>query len=298
MAMRVSTFGQSSSLLQQALATQAKLAEKQAQQSSGLISSSYAGLGSDAGQLVNLEVSISRSNSYISASEQAVTRIEMMYSALGSVSDLLTEARAAVSAVASGDDTDTLQSLAESYLEDIASYMNTRYEGRYLFSGSETEVTPVDLDSYVATDLTTDNTDYYQGDDTIISVKAGSDRTISYGITADTEGLEKAMRALSYLANADPLVTDELSDISDLLIEAQDAVIALQSGLGFKSSTLENIIASEEDFVASASEMATDLSSVDIAAVAVEAANYETQLEASYAALGKLSDLNLLDYLR
>lgn len=298
MAMRVSTFGQSSSILQQALTTQAKLAEKQEQQSSGLKSSTYAGLGSDAGQLVNLEVSISRSNSYISSSEQAVTRIEMMYSALGSINDILTEARAEVSAITSGDDTDTLQSLAKSYLEDTASYLNTRYEGRYLFSGSETDVAPVDLNSYTATDLSTENTDYYQGDDTTISVKVGADRTVSYGVTADESGFEKAMRALSYLADTDPLGVDDLTSISDLLVEAQDAVIALQSGLSLDAGTLEDVIASEENYVASLSDLATEIGSADLAEVAVEASTYETQLEASYSALGQINSLSLLDYLR
>lgn len=298
MAMRVSTFGQTSKILQQALTTQAKLAEKQEQQSSGLVSSTYAGLGSDAGELVNLQVSIERSESYISAAEQAVSRIEIMYSALSSINDILTEARAEVNSMASGDDTATLKTVAEAYLEDIASFLNTQYEGRYLFAGSETTEAPVDLDSYAATSLTDENTDYYQGDDSTISVKVGSDRTISYGITADAEGLEEALRALSYLVETDPLTDDDLTAISDLLVEAQDAVIALQSGIGLKSSMLENIIAAEEDYVATLEELATDISSVDLAEVAVEATTYETQLEASYAALGTISDLSLLDYLR
>ncbi|WP_417711077.1 flagellin [Roseibium aggregatum] len=300
MAMRVSTFGQSSTVLQNALTTQAKLAEKQVQQSSGIVSSTYADLGTDSGKLIDLEVSVTRAKSYISAAEQAVTRIEEMYSALSGINDLLTEARAdlAAASVDTGDGTDTLQATATSYLQEVAALLNTQYQGRYLFAGSETTEAPVDLNSYTAVSLTDVNTDYYQGDDTTIAVKVGEDRTVSYGVTAEAPGLEMAMRTLSYLAETDPLDTDELEDISALLIEAQDAVIALRSGLGLKSATLERIAASEEDYVAAASDLASETLSVDLAQVAVDAATYETQLEASYAALGTLTDLSLLDYLR
>lgn len=298
MAMRVSTFGHSSSILQNALNTQAKMAEKQIQESTGYISSTYAGLGTDAGHIVDLEVSVERASSYIDAAEQAVSRIEIMYSALDGVNEILTDARASLSTLTTDEDTSTLQASAESYLEDIVSFLNTQYQGRYLFSGSSTTTQPVDLSSYSATSLTDVNTDYYQGDDTTISVKVGDERTVSYGVTADSEGLEQAIRALSYLANADPLDTEELDDIGEILIDAQDAVIYLQSSLGMKSSTLETIAANEEEFVASASDLAIELKSVDIAQVAVDVANYETQLEASYAALGTVTDLSLLDYLR
>ncbi|MDJ0932523.1 flagellin [Breoghania sp.] len=296
--MRVTTFALSNFLLTYALSTQVKLAEKQTQEASGLLSSTYGGLGSDAGTLVDLEVSLARSESYAYAAEQATNRVEVMYSATGSIVDLLTDMRTEVSAASvDTSDIDTFQDTAASLLEELESLLNTQYEGRYLFAGSNTQEEPVDLDSYTATDLTTADTSYHSGDDTIISVHVSSQRTVSYGVTADNDAFEEAIRVLSYIANADELTDDDLETIGDMLVEAQDGVIAIQSGLSLDAGSLENAQTEQEELIALTETSIDDIRSVDLATVAVEIAQYETQLEASYAAVGKLSDFSLLDYL-
>ena len=271
--------------------------KNQEQQSSGNLSSDYAGLGSDAATLVDLEVSLARSQASVSAAEDTLARVEMTYSALGNMSDIMTSMRADVSAILTEDDLDGLQILAESYLEDMSALLNTQFAGRYLFAGSNTEETPVNLDSYEAANLTDVNTSYYTGDDYIQSVRLDTDRTIEYGVTADATAIEEAMRALSYAASADPLTMDDLDTLSELLITAQDGIIALQSISSTAASSLETYIASEEAYIANAEEIITEISGADIAELIVEASNYEVQLEASYAALGSLNDLSVLDYL-
>lgn len=297
MVMRVATFSQSSTILQSALETQAKLASNQAQQASGTISSDYAGLGTDAATLVDLEVSISRSEASLSVTEDALSRVEMTYSALGGISDILTSMRADVTAVLTDEDLTALQVVAEAYLEDVSSLLNTQLAGRYLFAGSNTQEAPVDLTGYEATDLTTTDSSYYTGDTYVQTVRLSSERSLDYGITADTEAIETAMRALSYAASADPLTTDDVEVLSDLLVEAQDGVIALQSITSTDASSLESFISSEGEYIAEAEALASELNSSDVAELIVQASSYEVQLEASYAALGSLSDLSVLNYL-
>ncbi|MEP4031044.1 flagellin [Roseibium polysiphoniae] len=297
MVMRVATFSQSSTILQSALETQAKLASNQEQQASGTISSDYAGLGTDAATLVDLEVSISRSEASLSVAEDALSRVEMTYSALGGISDILTSMRADVTAVLTDEDLTALQVVAEAYLEDVSSLLNTQLAGRYLFAGSNTQEAPVDLTSYEAADLTTTDSSYYTGDTYAQTVRLSSERSLDYGITADTEAIETAMRALSYAASADPLTTDDVEVLSDLLVEAQDGVIALQSITSTAASSLESFISSEGEYIAEAEALASELNSSDVAELIVQASSYEVQLEASYAALGSLSDLSVLDYL-
>ncbi|PLW76455.1 flagellin [Cohaesibacter celericrescens] len=297
MVMRVSTFNQTSSVLQMAMTTQAKLAQVQQQQASGLISTEYGDLGSDAGTVLDLSVSIARSDALISSAERIATRSEMSASILGQISDLLTNTRTLVNATSTDIDIASLQSNAQNNLEDLASLVNTQYEGRYLFAGSLTETSPVDLTAYAATSLTTVNTDYYQGDDYIQTARVGEERSIDYGITGNDDAIEQAMRALSYLANASPLETSELADVSELLISAQDAIIAAQSASGTATNRLETFIENETSFKTEAESLATDLTSVDVAVATVEATTYKTQLEASYSALNVMINLSLVDYL-
>ncbi|WP_321344608.1 flagellin [Breoghania sp.] len=300
MSMRVATFALSGSLMNHALTTQAKLAEKQTQEASGLVSSDYGGLGTDAGKLVDLEVSLSRAQAYADAATQATERVEVMYSATGSIIDALTDARTTLSSASvDTEDLVAVQETAASLLEEVVSLLNTQYEGRYLFAGTDTLEAPVDLSGYTAVDADTADTGYYAGDSTIISVKVDADRTVSYGVTADNEAFEKTIRVLSLIADSDSdtLTDDDLETLSNLLVEAQDEVIAVQSGLSLAAATLENAAAEQEDFVSIAETSIDDLRSADLAEVAVAVAQYETQLEASYAAVGKLSSVSLLDYL-
>ncbi|WP_319530759.1 flagellin [uncultured Cohaesibacter sp.] len=297
MSMRVATFNQMSSVLELAMNTQARLAEVQEQEASGLVSSDYGGLETDAGTVVDLSVTIARSNSLIDSAELIASRTEMISAALTEISDLLTNMRVAVNAVTSDEYLAELQTQAESYLEELSSILNTQYAGRYLFGGGETESEPVDISSYLATDLTTVNTDYYLGDSYIQTCRLGTDLSIDYGVTADSEGIEMAMRALSYIANSTTLSTDDLSDLSDLLVEAQDEVLALVTISGNATNRIENFIDSESSYVAELEEIAAGMTSVDIAEAAVEASAYETQLQASYSAISVLTDLSLIDYL-
>lgn len=297
MVMRVATFSQTSTILQSALQTQARLAQNQEQQASGILSGDYAGLGQSAVTLVDLEVSVSRSQAAVDAAGDTLTRVETTYSVLGGISDILTSMRSNVTAVLTEEDIAGLQTVAASYLEDVASLLNTQLAGRYLFAGSSTQDAPVDLQTYEAATLTDVDTGYYTGDDYTQSVRLGTDRTIEYGVTADEDAIEAALRAISYAASADPLSMDDVATLSDLLVSAQDGIIALQSMSSTTAASLESFITSEESFIASAEEMITEVSSADIAELIVEASSYEVQLEASYAALGSLSDLSVLDYL-
>ena len=58
--MRVATFPSINQMVDGALQTQATMANLQTQESSGLVSSDYGGLGAQAGQVLNLQVSISQ----------------------------------------------------------------------------------------------------------------------------------------------------------------------------------------------------------------------------------------------
>nr|WP_319390751.1 hypothetical protein [uncultured Cohaesibacter sp.] len=297
MAMRVATFQTTSSLLQKTMTTQAKLAEVQAQQASGLKSTDYGGLGASAGKVVDLNVSVSRAEANISAAKTVISRSDMAASVLQDITDILTNARSAVSGTSSADQLDTLKRNAAEYLEDLKLMVNTQYQGRYLFSGSMTDTAPVDLSAYSAVDLTTVNTDYYQGDGYIQSIRLDNGQLMNYGTTATVDGIEQAFRALSYVANGNLTDTSELADVDALLVSAQDSVIATTSKAGSISSRLQSYIQNEEDFIAEAKEMAKGETSIDVAKAAILATSYETQLEASFSALSKIIKLKLVDYL-
>ena len=322
MVARVATFAMSESLLKASLAVQSRLADAQTQEASGIVSSDYAGLGSDASSMVDMEVTIQRATNYQTAAETADTRVTMMYSAVTSISDLLIDVRSDVNGATDEDSLEALEATASTMLDELTSLLNSEYNGSYLFGGTSTTDAPVDLGDTTVTSLSEDEDEdgtitysysvddedetssdldayadsYYSGSETLQSVKVSDSRTVSYGTTADDDAFSSALIALSYIASGN-MTTDDVTAVSDLLQDAIDGVADILSNLGTTADTLESAATSQEDYASTLSDMATDLGSVDIASIAVTVSNYESQLEASYAALASFTSMSLLDYM-
>lgn len=299
---RIATFSSSGSMLSAALRTQAKLAEEQIQESSGKVSADYGGLGAKAGQVVSLEVAVSRSSAYADAATGADSRVNLMSSALTSIGDVLTQFRAALTEASSnvGNQT-TLPQVASGLLDDLAAQLNTQYQGRYLFAGSATTVKPVDLSTLAAsTDFTTADTSYYQGNADAVSVRVSPDQSVSYGVLASDTSFEKAIRVLNAFANmgSSDISSTTLADAATDVEGSLDGVLAVQGRLSVQSATLQRAAGDQQTFQDYASNLSSSLTDVDVASVTAQMASYQTQLQASYAAISKISSLRLMDYLK
>lgn len=295
MAMRVATFASSQSLLQAAMRIQVKEAEATTQQASGQVSDDYGGLGSKAGTVVSLQASVTRSKAYEEAANTASNRVETMYNAVGSILDDLSDLKATLAS--STASSNTLQESAKSTLESVVSLLNTQLDGRYLFGGSAVDTKPVDIDSIEGSTATSqDQLDYYQGDDQSTSVRVSSSRVISYGVTANDDSFRQALWAISTVANGS---TDSASvtNAIDLLTSSISDIAGVQTKLSLDASDLNSAVSSQEDYQSDAADMISNLSEVDITTVAANMSNYQAQLEAAYAAIGKIANLSLASYL-
>lgn len=302
MTMRVATFSMNEQMLSAALRTQAKLASQQLQESSGLVSTDYGGLGAAARQVIDLQVSVTRSKSYSDATTSASGRATMMSSALSSMSELISQFRAQLTEASNNLESSgsTLQETAKQLLGEFSAQLNTQFEGRYIFAGSATGQKAVDTSALTTAPAspTTTDTSYYQGNGDRASVRVSDDRVIQYGVTADNPAFEKAIRALNLVANTSTLDSDTLDEATSLSLDALDGVLGVQGKLSVDSASMQRAISNQTDYQDFAASLGTDLNSVDVAALTAQMSAYQTQLEASYAAIAKVSNLNLFDYLK
>lgn len=298
---RVSSAGLGQALLRSAMTVQAKLAEKQGANASGLKSETYAGLGADAARLMTMENALAGLQARSSTTQIALDRTETMHQAVGDMTDLLTSMRTTLSQLSSqSTDQVDYNQIGADMLTDLAALMNTQADGRYLFAGGATTTQPVDTTLLTTpTNPSVADDGYYLGDDVTQSVKVSDQSCIEYGVTAGETGFEKALRAANILANLDPATPDEdaTSEAYDLATEAMDQLLAAQGRLSVNAGRLENAMAQQDTGISLLSERISDAKGVDVAQVTVEISQYQTTLEASYAALGKLNSLKLTDYL-
>lgn len=301
MALRVATFSNSERLLATALRTQARVSDLQMQQASGAVSTDYGGLGVSTKPVLDLESSMSRAKSYGSAATEASNRIQVMYSTLSGITDLLSSFRSDLASMMSSDANSTtlsgLTTTAQSDLEELASLLNTNYEGRYLFAGDRTQTAPVDLDQYVA-DASAASTTYYTGNDTVTSVRIARDQTVDYGITADNGAFEQAFRALGSIAASGTPTSDQLQAAYDLVSQALNDTTGVQSTLSGKASLVNRAIDRQADYETQLTSMISSFKDADVTSIAVRLSSYQTQLEASYSAIAKIQSLSLASYLK
>ncbi len=156
---RVATFAMNDQMIEAALRAQSSMANEQLQEASGQISSDFGGLGSTAQQVIDLQVSVTRSQSYMDAATAADSKVQVMYSTMTSVTDLLTQLRSLLTGASDSATTDssTVTQSARQMMQNLSSLLNTQYSGQYLFGGSNTTDPPVDTSSSVYPALTARN---------------------------------------------------------------------------------------------------------------------------------------------
>ena len=299
---RISTYGQLNSTLANVMRLQTEFAEVTTQNANGLKSETYQGVASDSKRLLDIEGEITRSLQYVQQGEIVASRVETMYDAVTNMADILGKYQSLLSAAMSGDMAESagLNDQAQGYLETFADLLNSRTAGRYLFAGDRTDTAPVDLGAYAAQSYPSGaSTDYYQGDDTVASFKCADSKTISYGMTADEESFEMAIRALSLGANAteNPADEDAIAEAYDLVNQALDALLVTQTKLSTSASELEWEMDVQTDVQVRLEAFASEIREVDVAEAVTRMETLQTQLEASYAAISRINDTNLTDYL-
>ena len=302
MGMRVATFAISQQMIAAALKTQSTMADQQMQEASGVVSPDFGGLGSSTQQVLNLQVSVTRAQSYIDAATQTGGKVQVMYSAVNSIADLTTQFRSLLTAATNAASTDSasVTQSARDMLTEMASLLNTQYSGNYLFSGARTDQAPVDISSTTyaaATSPSTADASYYQGDSAVASVRVSDSQTVSYGVTADNTAFEQIMRAMNLVASNSPLTTDTLNEALDLTTNSVSALGVVQSKISNAAASIEKASASQTEYQSYAQTLGSDLTGVDVAAVTASLSTYQAQLTASYAAIAKVQSLNLASYL-
>jgi flagellar hook-associated protein 3 FlgL len=299
---RVATFALSDQMVTGALRTEATMANLQAQEASGLKSQFLADYGADTQQIVNLQVSVTRSQSFVDASTLADNKVQVMYSAVGTMTDLITTLRTQLSAASTGSSTTTASAIssAQQMLQQMASLMNSQYNGEFVFGGARTATAPADLTTFAtgAGSLTTPDTSYYRGDGEIASVRVAADQTVSYGVTADNPAFEQIMRVLKFVANSTTLTSTDITSALDLASNALDATATVQAKLSNSAAQMESAKSLQTEYQNFAQALGGDLTGVDVAAVTAQLATYQSQLTASFSAISKIQGMNLATFLR
>lgn len=303
---RIANFAQFQLQMSQIARTQSSVAESQIEIATGKKAQSYSEISSQSNQLVNLERSVTRKDQFITNIEQAEIRLNTMEASLNVMVDRAIEVKTIISQGLSGSNINDLPlvEFARTFSTEIAALLNTQLAGEFIFSGSLTDQPAVDITDPTYLPQTglpgtfTPDTNYYQGDGFVRSVRADDNYDLDIGITADDAAFEELLRTMAYLdyagTNTDLPVLEEALN---LVSSAIDGLSNLRGKVGSHSQVLQSAKNSHNDFTTFATNLVSNIEDVDIAQATTELAFAEVQLQGSYLAISRMRELSLLRYL-
>ena len=304
---RIATYAQSSHILANALKAQERVHENQTRAATGQVAQRYQGLAGNARRLLSLEADHRRATQYIENNRLVDQRLQAMETAVSSVLSSATSFKSyAIQALnANPRDDGNLASLSQNLFQQMAALLNTKVDGRYLLSGSRTDIRPVDFTNAgfgppAFTYPTVANSAYYDGDSITLAVQADETVTLSYGLTADNPAFEKTIRAFHLGATATTsgfLDTVRVNEALRVINEALDTLPNLLSKIGVARTTLEGASGRHNNYLQYFEQSINEIESADVAETLAHLNADTAQLEASYATIARVSRMSLLDYL-
>lgn len=303
---RVSDYGQSQLTLFYLGNTQTRLFETQNSISTGKVAPNFAGLGADSSRFVSLKSQVSRIDQYLKNAEIVDQRLSQMETINGQVFDIASKFKTLlVNGLNANQAADLdLNQKATDLINQLSGLLNSKLDGRYLFSGSSTDTAPVDVNApgfatppgvYPGTA----DTGYYLGNTTLLTARLDESFNLTYGVTADNAGYEQLIRSLRLAADATLVPQDQnrLEEALRVVNQAIQNIPNVTAQIGSSRAAIESIVSKHTDFKQFADKAIGDMSNVDVARAVTLLTEDQTTLEASYQVVARLSRLNLSNYL-
>lgn len=305
---RISSFGQQQLLLRGMFNNQKAVFEAQQQVTTGKKADDYAGTAGDTATILGAKNFKSRIESYQSSIDTIRGKLDandvQIEGMLGAMRELKSTAQTALA----NNQAEGLIPLIEQNFKFMVNGLNTNLDGTFLFSGAKTGTQPVnvqeisDLAGLGSIDEAFDNSD--------IGFKAriADGVEVEFGLLADELGKDafQAMHDLYDYNQTNPEALEgELDQASWDFIQTKlaeidkviDDMLQTQTRNGLTFERLEVVDNQHLDTSNYLETYIGDLENVDIAEAITRLNNDQVALEASYRAVGTLTQLSLLNFL-
>ncbi len=305
--MRVTNFAQQNFLLAQIQATQVRTADQNIAISSTLTSQRYSGIATESKRLVSIEAAHVRITRYVENNTLIDQRLQSMESSVSQLVDIASAFRTQLVGALNADNASVsgINVEATNLMQQVASILNTDFDGRYQFAGSKTDTRPVDLTEpgFVVPPSTYPSvaeTDYYLGDGNILATQAGPDLSLNYGIRANEAAFEKLIRSLHLVSTAVVAPNPDTARLNEGLRLAEEALTELTemvSRIGVTRKAIDTANTGHHETLLYAEQSIGEIANTDVAKAITVMTGDLASLEASFAILAQMRSISLINFL-
>lgn len=312
-----------------------ELNENQRMSTTGKRTSTIAGFGNyAASSSVSYRNKMNLTDSYTGNLNTAKTRLTIMDKSLGSITDtardVLSQLRSQLQDTA--PNATILADNAKAQLRIVTDRLNTQVDGRYVFSGTNTnDAAFTNMSGLLAnvgtvvtaaiTDPTTTTASVKASTGAIsntalgistaavtggpVSFRADDTTDVSYSLKSSDNGFQDILRGMAIVASLPQPTTQAEQDnywamvnaAIDLIDSGTKAVDTAQGKLGGQARIVDDLLVQHSESKSVYEIYIGDVEDVDMAEAATKFANLKTQLETSYSIISTMKDMSLINYL-
>lgn len=303
MSQQISTLSMHNNIIENINSIQSNIIKSQLQisQKNKIVSYSELSENNDLENYNNLTFKRGELKDYKNNNKVILTRLMTTDQSVNSIITIASEAKSTITLMQNPLNKNIqLSQLAKTYLTSIADNLNIKFEGRYLFAGTNTNIKPIkdlSINSNLINNQITAN--YYQGNNNDLSVNLSSELTINYNIKGNDPAFKKLIGALNKIIIADQFKDQSMiKEANNLLDETINSLIQMQLKIGNNIKSVENLQDQYEEADRYLAQNLADYEGIDLLQVTDKLNKDIAALQASYMAVGKISRLSLTEYLR
>ena len=300
--------------------------------STGEKANNFGQLGTQANLSLSLHSEDDLINAYSDAINNVTVRTDSMDSSMTDINSQLSKVLAQMATVSQGSngtpDLTQLQTLATQALQSIQQDLNSNVDNKYLFGGAMNDASPIQDTTAINTNVSAQLANYGTlSASTIISnvnglteaqlgynanlaaapdatVRADNNIDVNYTVKADEDPYKQMMIGLSEIANMPAYDANNSTDYWSLFNDAkaritggQDDNNTRQGQLGVARSQLSGLLTTHSTAQTTIESNLSGIEAADMGSASTQLQSLQTQLQATYSVIGRLSNLSLLNYL-
>lgn len=295
---RISNVSLFNSTIRNVSSTQQSLYDLQIQISSGIKANNFQGLNGQVEQFIGFEgqmrklEQLQQNNAVLeSRLRNGNQSMDTIIDMADQIEDLLVLRRSATTS----DNLNLTMQLRDK-LNTVADAMNVNSEGRYLFSGTSTNIKPVPTVPVTNVQSGVPDTGYYAGSQESVMHRVDGDIEIEFPVRGDDAAFQKLFAAVDLALNS-PDNDDAISQAITLMQSAQTDLNTIQAKVNSTIINLDQLTARQDQQKLYLQGLTEKVSKTDVVAATTKVANDQAILQASYQVFARLIQLKLSDFL-
>lgn len=300
---RVATIPLQRTLTNSIQKSQLKLADTQRQLDSGKKSSDLAGLGTQAVRTLSTRSLLSQQEAQSASTVRLATTLSLYDANITSIDTAVADMRTSILTAIGTGQTAGLQGAIEGAFGQFRGALNANDGESPMFAGAQTDSVPFTPARLIDTVGATAETAFVN-DDVRGSARVGDGVDVTYGVTASElgTGMLAVFRTLAeagtFGATPTAAQMDALKTAMTQIDDALPGVRQINAENGRKQAQVDALAVRADDRAVLLKGVLSATEDADYGQIAIDLAQQQTVLKASYSVFTQLSGLSLVNYLR